>query len=173
VPATKLAFSSLPTLELATPTFVSGDKAGEFEQAIQTKIGERARAFFEESGRTAGNDTVNWFRAEAEVLRFDLQIRESGSWLALNASLPDVSGQGMEILVRPKRVIVRAQRNAAEDRSGEAANLDPGEIYVAANLSVEVQPQSAAASFRNRNLQLMIKKSQPDKLLGRQDAATS
>ena len=67
----------------------------------------------------------------------------------------------------------RAQRNAAEDRSGEAANLDPGEIYLAANLSVEVQPQSAVASFRNRNLQLMIKKSQPDKLLDSADAATS
>jgi len=173
VPAAKLAFSSLPPLELATPTFISGDRADEFEQAIHTKIGERARAFFEESGRTAGNDTANWFRAEAEVLGFDLQIRESGSWLALSASLPDVSGQGMEILVRPKRVIVRAQRNAAEDRSGEAANLDPGEIYLAANLSVEVQPQSAAASFRNRNLQLMIKKSQPDKLLDSADAATS
>jgi HSP20 family molecular chaperone IbpA len=173
VPATKLAFSSLPAWASATPTFISGHEADDFEQAIYTKIGERARALFEESGRTPGNDEANWFRAESEVLRFDLQMRESGSWLALDASLPEASSQGMQILVRPRRVIVRAQQNAAEDHSGETANFSKGEIYVAANLSVEVEPQSAVASFRNRNLQLMIKKSQPVKLLGSPEAAAS
>lgn len=161
MPATKLAFSSLPTLPSASPTFISGQEADDLERALDTKIGERARLLFEESGRTPGNDAANWFRAEAEILRSDLQVRESGSWLALSASLPDASAQGIQILVRPKRIIVRAQRRASMNYSVENANLDGGEIYLAANLSVEIQPQSAVASFRDHTLQLMTKKSQP------------
>jgi HSP20 family molecular chaperone IbpA len=172
VPATKLVFTSLPTLTSATPTFISGQEADDLEQAIHTKIGERARTLFEESGREPGNDTANWFRAEADILRSDLQVRESGSWLALTASLPDASAQGMQILVRPNRVIVRAHRNVAEDHSAERANLDK-EIYLAANLTVEVLPPSAVASFRDQNLQLMIKKSQPSKLLESAEPAAS
>ena len=172
MPATKLAFTSLPTLTSATPTFLSGQEADDLEQAIHTKIGERARLVFEESGRTPGNDAANWLRAEAEILRSDLQVRESGSWLALTAALPDASAQGMQILVRPNRVIVRAHRDVAGDHSAERANLDK-EIYLAANLAVDVLPPSAVASFRDDNLQLMIKKSQPGKILGSADGAAS
>jgi HSP20 family molecular chaperone IbpA len=162
----KLAFTSRPRSELATPTFVADHEAEELEQAIHRKIGERARLLFEESGRASGNDEANWFRAESEIVRSELQVRESGSWVAINASIPDASTQGMRILVRPKRVIVRAERKAAaQNYCAESAESDPGEIFLAANLAVEVHPPSAVASFRDHNLQLMIKKRQPDKWL--------
>jgi HSP20 family molecular chaperone IbpA len=165
--STKLAFTSRHSAELATPSFVAECEGEELEQTIHRKIGERARLLFEESGRVPGNDEANWFRAESEILRSSLQVRESGSWVAVNASIPDASAQDMQVLVRPKRVIVRAQRQTA-DQAGcaEGAKADRGEIFLAANLTVEVQPASAVASFRDHNLQLMVKKSQPDKLLG-------
>ena len=170
--STKFAFTSRPFSELAIPTFIAEDHAEEFEQAIHGKIGERARLLFEESGRAPGNDEANWFRAESEILRSGLQMRESGSWVAVNASLPEASGQGLQILVRAKHVIVRAQRQtAAGAHSAEGAKSDQGEIFLAANLAVEVDPPSAVASFRDRNLQLMIRKSQPDKPVVRQEAA--
>jgi HSP20 family molecular chaperone IbpA len=165
--STKLAFTSRHSADLATPTFVAESEAEELEQTIRRKIGERARLLFEESGRAPGNDEANWFRAESEIVRSGLQARESGSWVAVNAFIPDASAQGMQILVRPKRVIVRAQRQAAgEEHSAEGAKSDQEEIFLAANLTVEVHPASAVASFRDHNLQLMVKKSRPDKLLG-------
>ena len=164
--SSKLAFSSRHLAELATPTFVAERDAQELEQAIHTKIGERARQLFEESGRAPGNDEANWFRAESEILQSGLQVRESGSWVAINASLPDASAHGMQILVRPKRVIVRAQRQTSgEPGSPESGNSNPGEIFLAANVTVDVHPPSAVASFRDHNLQLMIRKSQPGKLV--------
>jgi Protein of unknown function (DUF2934) len=169
----KFAFASRPLSELATPTFLGEHEAEELEQAIHRKISERARLLFEESGRAPGNDEANWFRAESEILRAgDLQVRESGSWVAVNGSIPDASGRGMQILVRPKRVIVRVERTAAgENRSAEKAKSDQGEIFLAAHLTAEVHPPSAVASFRDHNLQLMIKKRQPGKLPGSQEAA--
>lgn len=167
--STKFALSSRPFSELAIPTFVPEDQAEEFEQTIHRRIGDRARLLFEESGRVPGNDEANWFRAESEILRSGLQVRESGSWVAINASIPEASGQGgVQILVRPKRVIVRAQRQAdLEGHSGEGANSSQQDIFLATNLNVEVHPPSAVASFRDRNLQLMVRRSRPGILFGK------
>jgi HSP20 family molecular chaperone IbpA len=172
--STKLAFNARPLPGLAIPTFAAESEAEELEQAIHRKIGERARLLFEQSGCAPGNDQANWFRAESEILCSGIQVRESGSWVRVNASLPGASGHGMRILVRPKRVIVRAQRQAAgEEHSAEGAESDQGDIFLAANLTVEVHPPSAVASFRDHNLQLMVKKSQPDKPLGSPETVTT
>ena len=164
--STKFAFTSRPAAELAIPRFVAEHEAEEFEQTIQGKIGDRARLLFEESGCAPGNDEANWLRAESEILSSGLQVRESGSWVAINASLPEASARGVQILVRPKRVIVRARRRAeAEDLSTEGTKSDQEEILLATSLNIEVQPPSAVASFKDRNLKLMIKKSRPHKFL--------
>jgi HSP20 family molecular chaperone IbpA len=171
--STKLAFTSRPFSEASIPSFIPEDQAEEFEQAIHQKIGERARLLFEESGQAPGNDEANWFRAESEILRSGLQVRESGSWVAINASIPDASGHRIQILVRPKRVIVRARRQAAtEGPSVEGTNCDQQDIFLATNLNVEVNASSAVASFRDRNLQLMIRKSRPGTLFGSSEAST-
>jgi HSP20 family molecular chaperone IbpA len=173
MPATKLAFSSRPALASTTPSFIVARDAEEMEQAIYQKICERAYLLFEQSGRKPGNEETNWLRAESEILRSGLQVREPGSWVALSASIPDTSGQDMQIVVRPTRVIVRAQESSDEQDSSERAKQNKREIFLAANLSVEVDPPSAAASFRDHNLHLMIRKRQPDKVIGSSGAATS
>jgi hypothetical protein len=171
--STKLAFTARPFSELLIPSFISEDQAEEWEQAIHRRIGERARILFEESGRAPGNDQANWFRAESEILRSGLQVRESGSWVAINVSIPDASAQGMQIFVRPKRVIVRAQQQAvAEGRPADATNSGQQDIFLATNLHVEVNPSSAVASFKGCNLQLMIRKSRPSTLFGSSEAST-
>jgi HSP20 family molecular chaperone IbpA len=164
--ATKLAFSSIPIPALAIPDLLAGHDADELEQMVSDEIRERARLLFEESGAVPGHDEENWLRAESQILRTGLEIRESGTWLSLSASLPEASGQGIRIVVRPRRVLVRALQNKGEQRSDAPAAQGDGEILLAANLPVEADPQSAAASFRDHNLRLMIKKLQPSKHFG-------
>ncbi len=143
MPQAKPAFRSLPASVI--PRIVSeGKEAEEFEKTIHHKICDRAYFLFEQSGRAAGKEKENWIRAESEVLRRGLQARESGTWVALTASIPDASADGIEILVNPKRVIVRV---------GAA-----GELYRATDLDVEVEPATAAASFKEQQLNLMVKK---------------
>ncbi|HXN54126.1 MAG TPA: DUF2934 domain-containing protein [Candidatus Acidoferrum sp.] len=173
MPATKTAFSSRPTLASATPRLVIGHEAEELEQAIHRKIGERAYLLFEQSGRAPGNEDANWLRAESEILRSGIQVRESGTWVSLSTSIPDASGQGMQIVVRPTRVLVRAREASDEQYSSERGKQDEREIFLAANLAMEVDPPSAAASFRDHNLHLIIKKRRPDKLIGSSNGATT
>jgi HSP20 family molecular chaperone IbpA len=165
MPATKLAFSSRPTPVSWTPSFIVGEEAQALEQAVYRKISERAYFLFEQSGREPGNEDANWLQAEAELLRCDVQVRESGTWVALSASIPDASGQDMQIVVRPTRVLVRAKEASNDQDSTERAKLER-DIFLAANLPVEVDPLSAAASFRDRILNLMIRKRRSDKVIG-------
>ena len=154
--APKLVFSSRPTFSSTIPILLSGPEADVLEQKLSQKIGERARLIFEQSGSTPGNDEANWLRAESEILRTGFEVLESATWLTLKAPIPDTSGEGMQIVVRPKRVIVRAKET--ERNSAAAAEQNEAEIFLAANLSVEVHPPSAAASFRDRTLRIMVKK---------------
>ena len=166
MPATKLAFSSRPTPISWTPSFLVGEEAEALEQAVYRKISERAYFLFEQSGREPGNEDANWLQAEAELLRSDVQLSESGTWLALSASIPDASGQDLQIVVRPTRVLVRA-KDASNDRDSTERAKPPRDIFLVANLPVEVDPLSAAASFKDRSLNLMIRKRRPDRVIGR------
>jgi HSP20 family molecular chaperone IbpA len=154
--ATQPAFRSRPTPSSWTPRFLVGWEAEALEQAVYRTIADRAYSLFEQSGRQPGNEDANWLQAEAEVLRSGVLVTESGTWVALHASIPDASGEDMQIVVRPARVLVRARED-----SGDPS----GEIFLAANLGVEVDPLSAAASFRDNTLRLMIRKRRPDPLL--------
>ena len=157
--ATKVAFSSLPASALATPSFLVGQEAEELELSVAKKVRERARLLFEQSGAAPGNDDANWLQAESEILRANMEIRESGTWLSLRASIPDASGRGMQIAVKPTRVLLRATLI----KNDQITKQDQDETFLLANLPVEVDPPSAAASFRDHNLHLMIKKAQPGK----------
>jgi HSP20 family molecular chaperone IbpA len=160
-------------LASTTPSFIHGPEADELEQAVSQKIRDRARVIFEQSGAVPENDEANWLRAESEILRRTLHLRESGTWLALSASIPDASEESMQIVVRPTRLLVRATRAQNEQESSGQAAQDAPEIFLAANLTAEVEPSSAAASFRDHNLNLMVKKRRPDKLIGSSKNASS
>jgi HSP20 family molecular chaperone IbpA len=167
--ATKLAFSSLPAPTLATPSFLVDQEAEALERAAADKVRGRARLLFEQSGGAAGNDEANWLQAESEILGANMEIRESGTWLSLRAAIPDASGQGMQIAVKPTRVLVRATRTKNEQNAQHEGNEIADEIFLAASLPVVVDPLSAAASFRDHNLLLMIKKVQAGMALHRSD----
>ena len=157
---TKTAFNSRPALATTTPSFISGREAQELEQKIYGKIRERAYLLFEQSGRAPGNEDANWLRAESEIVRSDAQVRESGSWVTLTAAIPDASGRDLQIVIRPTRVLVRAMEACNGQYPSESATPGWREIFLAANLTSEVDPASAVASFRNHSLHLMAKKRQ-------------
>ena len=158
MPAPRLAFTSIPSLSFIIPEFVTGTEAEAIEQGLLQRISERARLLFEQSGNEPGNDEANWLRAESEILGPSLDVRESAMWIMVDASLPNASGRGMQIAVGPSRIVVYDRRTDNTSDSLESANDGEGEILAAANLPAEVDPSSAAASFRDHRLRLVMKK---------------
>jgi HSP20 family molecular chaperone IbpA len=145
---------------LRAPRIIGESDKQEFDQVIQRRVAERAYILYEASGRQHGNHDRHWFQAKNEVLQRGLDIRESGSWLSINAYIPDVSADDLQVYLEPKRVIVRAEKKES------TANSDSGEqrftyhdIFMAEDLNSEVDPSTASAAFKDQKLTLMVKKS--------------
>jgi hypothetical protein len=68
----------------------------------------------------------------------------------------------MRIVIRATRVLVHARESSNGRDSSEPAKQGGREIFLAANLTAEVDPPSAAATFKDHNLHLMVKKRRPD-----------
>lgn len=147
MPAPKTA---IVTTRAVMPQFLDANAGHKLEQALHQRIAQRAYSLYEESGRQDGREQQNWARATAEILQ-PLEMRESGTWLALSAALPGTPPESIQIIVTTNRVIVQAER---------AANA----TFFAADFDVDVDPATATASFKDRILNLMVKKRGPGKV---------
>jgi HSP20 family molecular chaperone IbpA len=144
------------------PRIVPEHKGESIHQRIRDRIAERAYFLYESSGREEGHDLKHWLHAESQILQHGLDIRESGSWLSVNASLPDVSGGDVEIYLEPTRVIVRAEKTSApSNTSSQTEGLTQQELFLVEDLNTEIEPNTASASFRDQKLSLMVKKRYP------------
>jgi HSP20 family molecular chaperone IbpA len=145
------------------PTIVSDpNEKGALAQAIQRQVSERAYRLFQASNAAHGKDQEHWLQAESEILQHGLEIRESGSWLSINAWLPDVSTDNVRIYLEPNRVIVRTQRTSeTQDASTQTPSLAQQDAYLLSDLNVEVDPATGSASLKDQKLTIMVKKRYP------------
>jgi HSP20 family molecular chaperone IbpA len=139
-----------------TPRIVGETERQDFEQALRRRVSERAYRLFESSGHEHGNDRAHWRQAESEVLQHGLEIRESGSWLSINAYLPDVSAEDIQVYLEPNRVIVRAEKESQKQ------GITERELFLAEELNAQIDPSTASAAFKDQRLTLMIKKHFPE-----------
>lgn len=160
--APKKALDSQAAVTTA-PRFVEAHEADALRETIQDRISKRAYQLYEQSGYQQGQDRQNWLQAESEVLGHGLEVRESGSWIAVNGRLPAVSAEDVQIYIDPRRVIVRAKtQDPLGGHRQSAANEE--DVFVVADLNTEVEPESASAALKDEKLSLMIKKCRPAKL---------
>ena len=145
-----------------SPELVPDDQHQRFHDRIRQRISERAFDLYRDSGGKDGNDRQHWLQAEDEILRRGLEVRESGSWLAVNASIPDGSADDIQIYLSPRRVMVRAEkREAIRNADSQTHGLAQREIYLVEDLNTEVEPSTASAAFKDQKLTVMVKKRYP------------
>jgi HSP20 family molecular chaperone IbpA len=159
---TKTALTGSTAQASRVPKFADEDGKSRIAQALQDRISLRAYSLYEESGQPDGNHFADWLRAESEILQRTLDVRESGSWLAVNASLPDVTPEDVLISVEPKRVLIQAVRSEeAKNNTAHESGSTRRELFLVQDLNVEVDPETASASLKDQKLTLMVKKKYP------------
>lgn len=156
----KAAFSD--NLPANTPRVIGENDKEAFHHGIHRCVSERAYGLYEASGGEHGNDHAHWLQAQSEVLQHGLEVRESGSWLSINASLPDVEGDDIEVCLEPNRVIIRAETSENfQNTESQPQGFALREIFLLEDLHTEVDPATASAAFKDRKLTLMVKKRYP------------
>lgn len=143
---------------------ISGEaEKQDFGQTLRRRVSDRAFHLFESSGREHGNDHAHWLQAEREILQRGLEIRESGSWLSINAHLPDVPAENIQVFLEPTRVIIRAEKtDTIQNPDSQEQDLTQRELFLAEDLNTEIDPSTASAVFRDQKLTLMVKKHFPE-----------
>jgi HSP20 family molecular chaperone IbpA len=138
------------------PELVDKTEGHEIEEALHQRLAERAYALYEESGRQDGNDQKNWLQARSEIVK-SLEMRKSGTWVSLTASIPDASPDRIRVYVDVNRVLVRAERTADAASQAEGPAHDTSKFF-GVDFDIELDPQTATTSFKDQTLHLMVKK---------------
>jgi HSP20 family molecular chaperone IbpA len=160
-------------VSVKTPRICGEAERQDFSQTLQRHVSDRAYHLFESSGCEHGNDHAHWLQAEREILQRGFEIRESGSWLSINAHLPDVSADDIQVYLEPTRVIVRAEKTKmTQNPDSQEQGLTQRELFLVEDLNTEIDPSTASAVFRDQKLTLMVKKHFPEtSTLSPRDAA--
>ena len=79
----------------------------EFQDALRSRIAERAYQVFEETG--SGHEVADWIRAESEIVTRVPEFDESGSWVTVHLPLRDVPPSAIHVLLRGTEAIVCGQ----------------------------------------------------------------
>ena len=132
-----------------------------FDHAIHARVSERAYHLYEASGGEHGNARAHWLQAQDEVLQRGLEVREPGSWLSINAALPGVDGDDIEIYLDSNHVIVRLKKSEST-QNAEPETFSQREIFLIEDLDTEIDPTTASAAFKDQKLTLMVKKRYPE-----------
>lgn len=143
-----------------TPQIVSEDQNAAFQDKVRQRVAQRAYDIYQNSGGNHGNDYEHWIQAENEVLKRGIEVRESGSWLALNASIPEGSADSVEICLTPTSVTVRAEKSE-QIKNASAQGLAEREIFLTHDLNTEIEPATASATLKEQTLTIMVKKRYP------------
>jgi HSP20 family molecular chaperone IbpA len=144
------------------PQIVSEDQNAAFQDKVRQRVAERAFDIYQNSGGQPGNDYEHWIQAENEVLQRGIEVRESGSWLAFNASIPNSSADNVEICLTPTSVTVRAEKSEQiNDANTDEQGLNQREIFLTHDLNTEIEPSTASATLKDQKLTIMVKKRYP------------
>ena len=145
-----------------TPQILSEDQHAAFQDKVRQRVSHRAYDIYQNSGSQDGNDYEHWIQAENEVLQRGIEVRESGSWLAFNASIPEGSADDVEICLTPTSVTVRAEKaEPTKNTEASAQDITEREIFLTHDLNAEIEPATASATLKDQKLTIMVKKRYP------------
>ncbi len=146
--------TTIPVIREAEP------KCEEFEKKLRARIARRAHQIYEENGREHGRDLAHWLQGEAELLSPVREVRESGSWLTVNAPLANVAPEAITILVRSDRAIVCVEAWEITDDLPDSDSRHRV-VYLAVKWPSEVDSSTCSAYLKDGVVTLSAKYSSP------------
>jgi HSP20 family molecular chaperone IbpA len=94
-------------------------------------------------------------------LQRGIEVRESGSWLAFNASIPDGSADNVEVCLTPTSLTVHVEKVESKDTGANTDEIAQREIFLTQDLNTEIEPSTASATLKDQKLTIMVKKRYP------------
>ncbi|MGH9397226.1 MAG: Hsp20 family protein [Terriglobia bacterium] len=136
-----------------------GNDLAKFVQTIQESIARRAYELFDARGGEAGQDLLDWFHAEAEMMHpLNEEITESRDKVTVRAVVSGFSADDLKIGVAPRRVTISGKREESSKDTRGASHEASIRMLSMIDLPVGVDPEKSTASLQGKELTIALPK---------------
>jgi len=157
-----MATNPRPTTQPAIFKLTASGTFVERRRQISAAIARRAYELFEARGSAHGHDCEDWFRAESELLNpIPATVVDTDGGFTVRAELPGFTGNDVEVLAEPRRLIIRASKQETlEQEKGRAVvqGKMSDEVFRVLELPHEIDPDNMTATIKNEVLEVTLTK---------------
>ena len=144
------------------PIFVEAEKLINRMEEVTKAVAHRAYEFFEERGRKLGNELEDWFRAEAEFLRYvAAMMKEDETRFTIQAEVPGFKADEIKISVEPKRLIMEGNLERSTEEQSEKVVFSERrttQFCRSFRLPAEVEADKVTANLKDGLLEITLPK---------------
>jgi HSP20 family molecular chaperone IbpA len=129
---------------------------------LKEQVARRAYELFERGGNADGDDLQHWLQVESELLAKIPEIRETSSSYTVNIRVQGFKPDEIYVGVDANRTLILAEKQeSTEGRKGQEAGFSRESLFLAADWPTAVDPATASAQIKDRNLILSVKRVAP------------
>ncbi len=144
------------------PIFVEAEKLINRMEEMTRNVAHRAYEFFEARGRQWGMELEDWFRAEAEFMRYvPATLKEDETQFTVQAEVPGFKASEIKISVEPRRLILEGNLEQSSEETSEKVVFSERrttQFCRSFNLPAEVEPDKAVANLKDGLLEITLPK---------------
>lgn len=138
-----------------------GDNLFDQEEAVHSKIAERAFELFQARGSVDGSDWNDWLNAESELIKpVALEVSESEDQFAVSAEVPGFRPKDFEIQLDGSRMVIHGLRTGDGKEGVESTDGETSpQIFRLVEFSSPVSAAGSHAEVEDGILQITLPKS--------------
>lgn len=125
---------------------------------LQSAIRGRAYDLFRKRGSAWGSPLADWLNAERQLVWTPaVELRQKDSQFELLAATPGVEAKDLDVQITPEEILIKADihhKHTPEEGAVQVCEFTGGQLFRSVHFPEKVDPDSAAAEYRNGMLRI-------------------
>jgi HSP20 family protein len=132
---------------------------------LQTAIKRRAYDLFRKRGDPWGGPLADWVDAERQLVwKPAIELRQKDGQFEVLAATPGVDAKDLDVQITPDDVLIKADihhKHTPEEGAVQVCEFNGGQLFRSVHFPEKIDPNSAAAEYRNGMLRLTASIAKP------------
>jgi HSP20 family protein len=125
---------------------------------LHTDISQRAYELFQKRGALWGGPLADWLNAERQVVwKPAIELRQKDNQFEVLAATPGIDAKDLDVQITPEDMLIKAEihhKHAPEEGAVQVCEFTGGQLFRSVRFPEKVDPDSAAAEYRNGMLRV-------------------
>ena len=132
---------------------------------LHTTISRRAFDLFRKRGDLWGGPLADWLNAERQLVwKPAIELRQKDGQFEVLAATPGVEAKDLDVQITPDDVLIKADihhKHTPEEGAVQECEFNAGQLFRSVHFPERVDPDSAAAEYRNGMLRVTASIAKP------------